>query len=272
MLKKFLKNKLSRKSKKKLRDFYNDLRATLHVDDLSTLGAIYGTDKIAPHEYTTHYNTHFRPFKRKRTNLLEIGVGGYSNPKAGGESLRMWKKYFPYGKINAIDIYDKSYHQENRIKIFEGSQVDKPFLDKVLNEVGELDIIIDDGSHINEHIIESFKYLFPKLKSGGIYVVEDIQTSYWDDGRHGGDSKDFNNPKTAMCFFRRLVDGLNFKEFVIPGYKPTYYDKNILSMHFYHNMVFIYKGENKGESNRVVNNEYIVTPNEKKQMLKEGSI
>lgn len=270
MLKKYLKEKLSRKSIKKLRNLYNDIRAFGSGSDLNKLGIIYGTDKVSPHEYTIHYNTHFQSFRRKRINLLEIGVGGYSNPRAGGQSLRMWKRYFSNGRINSIDIYDKSELQENRIKIFQGSQVDNKFLEDVLSKIGTPDIIIDDGSHINEHIIESFKYLFPKLKNNGLYVVEDIQTSYWDDGQHGGDSKDFNNPNTAMSFFRGLVDGLNYKEFVIPGYKPTYFDKHIISMHFYHNMVFIYKGENKGISNRVVNNEYIVTPNEKKRMMSEG--
>ena len=57
----------------------------------------------------------------------------------------------------------------------------------------ELDIIIDDGSHINEHVIRTFQYLFPKLKPGGIYVVEDTQTSYRQD--YGGDDKNLNNDK-----------------------------------------------------------------------------
>jgi hypothetical protein len=67
-----------------------------------------------------------------------------------------------------MDIYDKSPQEESRIKIFKGSQVDYPFLDSALAEMGDLDIIIDDGSHINEHVINTFKYLFPKLKSGGM--------------------------------------------------------------------------------------------------------
>jgi len=125
--------------------------------------------------------THLNKFKYKRINLLEIGVGGYEDPYSGGESLRMWKKFFPFGKIFSLDIYDKSSLQENRIQIFKGSQVDKDFLEKVTAEIGEINVIIDDGSHINKHVIETFKLLFPKLKDGGIYVIEDMQTSYWKD-------------------------------------------------------------------------------------------
>lgn len=233
--------------------------------DLSRLGRIYKTDKFDPHNYLRHYQVHFERFRRRKIVFLEIGVGGYSNPRSGGESLRMWKRYFPNAKIYSIDIHDKSFHEERRIKIFKGSQVDDLFLDKVLKEIGKPDLIVDDGSHINEHIISSFNYLFPHLKDGGIYAVEDLQTSYWDDGSHGGDSYDMNNLSTAMGYFKSVVNGLNYSEFVRPGYEPSYLDKKVVSMHFYHNLCFIYKGDNDKLSNRVVNNEYIITPSEMKE-------
>jgi demethylmacrocin O-methyltransferase len=203
------------------------------------LAKLYGTDKSGIHSYTQHYKNHFEKLKNKKLKLLEIGVGGYDNPDAGGNSLKMWKKYFKHGNIFSIDIYDKSRLQEKRIKIFKGSQIDKSFLSRVIAEMGEIDIIIDDGSHINEHVIESFKYLFPKLKDGGIYIIEDTQTSYWEE--YGGDSKNFQNSLTIMNFFKSLTDALNYKEFRISNYEASYYDKNISSIHFYHNMIFIYK-------------------------------
>jgi demethylmacrocin O-methyltransferase len=95
--------------------------------------------------------------------------------------------------------------------------------------------------------------LFPKLNDGGIYVIEDTQTSYWKD--FGGDSDDLNNPKTMMNFFKSLTDSLNNKEFIKSNYQQSYYDKKIISIHFYHNLIFIYKGNNDEESNRVVNNQ-----------------
>lgn len=258
MIKQFLKKNLSPKSFEKIRrsvfpilNSVNNIRSIGLSDDLDRLGEIYESDKTGRHFYTQHYQLHFNRFRNSEIKLLEIGVGGYENPKLGGNSLRMWKKYFPLGKIYSIDIYDKSSLQENRIKIFKGSQIDKDFLESVTQETGGLDIIIDDGSHINEHVIETFRLLFPKLNDGGIYVVEDTQTSYWP-YYYGGDSYNFEKPDTIMNYFKKLTDCLNYKEFRNPSYQPTYYDMNIISIHFYHNLIFIYKGKNEEESSSII--------------------
>ena len=215
--------------------------------DLNLLAMVFATDKNGGHNYTQHYKKHFKKYRFKRIKLFEIGVGGYDDPHEGGASLRMWKKYFPFGKIFSLDIFDKSALQEKRIKIYQGSQVNSEILSKITKENGEFDLIIDDGSHQNEHIIKSFQLLFPKLKDGGIYVIEDIQTSYWKE--MGGDSNNLNNPATAMNFCKQLTDCLNFMEFEIKDYQPSFYDLHIIEIHFYHNIVFIYKGKNMEESN-----------------------
>jgi len=253
-IKNFVKKRLTVEQWQKLRKIIINLLALFKSGNLTLLAKLYGTDKTGVHWYTPHYMNHLRKFKNKNIKLLEIGVGGYKNPNAGGKSLRMWKKYFPFGTIYSIDIYDKSALQEKRIKIYQGSQVDKEFLEKISDEIGRgndevFNIIIDDGSHINEHIIETFKILFPKLKDGGVYAIEDMQTSYWDD--YGGDSKNLNNPKTAMNFFKSLTDCLNFQEIPDKNYKETYFDKKIVSIHFYHNLIFIHKGNNDEKSKRV---------------------
>lgn len=221
---------------------------------LDSLAIKYETDKYNGHWYTPHYDFHFKKLRNKKINLVEIGVGGYDSPQEGGNSLRMWKEYFKKGMIYGIDIHEKTGLEQDRIKIFKGSQTDKQFLEEVCQQIGPIDIIIDDGSHINGHVIASFKILFPLLKTGGIYVIEDLQTSYWPYEGFGGDSENLNNPRTSMSFLKSLTDGLNFKEFIRPGYKPSYFDMNIISMQFYHNMVFIYKGLNKEESNFILNN------------------
>jgi hypothetical protein len=240
--KNFLKRNLTDLQLKTVKKYVSFIRSFGHGNDLTKLAKIYKTDKWGDHSYTPYYMTHFSKFKYKRISLLEIGVGGDEDPKLGGASLRMWKRYFHFGNIYGIDIYDKSFHEENRIKIFKGSQIDKAFLIDVAEKIPEPDIIIDDGSHINKHVIETFKILFPVLKQGGIYVIEDIQTSYWPD--YGGDSNNFENPDTIMNFFKKLTDCLNYKEFRNPGYQPTDFDKSIISIHFYHNLIFIYKGKN----------------------------
>ena len=252
--KKYLPEKNYSRVKRFIRRLLRPLSPLFYAHDLKNLALLHGSDKWGAHYYAQHYEKHFRHLREKRLNILEIGVGGYAEPAHGGASLRMWKYFFPKSRVYSIDIYDKSALQEKRIKIFKGSQADPSFLTDVYKEIGSLDIIIDDGSHINEHVITSFKILFPLLNRGGIYVIEDTQTSYWP--QMGGDSENLNKPGTIMTFLKGLTDGLNHKEFIRPGYTPTYFDENIVSVHFYHNMVFIYKGRNDEESNIVKNNTF----------------
>ena len=227
------------------------LRAFLYRRDLSRLATLFRTDKQGRHYYTQHYQRHFKTLRREKLNILEIGIGGFENPKAGGASLRMWKAYFPKSHIFGIDIYDKTSHDEKRLKTFCGSQTDESFLKRIVEKIGTVDIIIDDGSHYNDHVITTFKILFPLLSPKGIYVVEDLQTSYWAefDGTNWGGSSDLTAPFTSMQFFKSLIDGLNHEEFILDKYTPTYFDQHIVAMHFYHNLIFIYKGlNNEGSS------------------------
>lgn len=226
----------------------------IYQNDLQKLALAFGTDKEGIHFYAKHYQQHFHGLRHKKMKVLEIGIGGYDCPKSGGNSLRMWAAYFYKSNVFGIDIYDKSCHNARRIKTFKGSQVDEKFIRNVMSEIGGCDIIIDDGSHNNDHVIKSFCILFPLMNKCGVYVVEDLQTSYWDEvaGTKWGGSSDLNASHTSVNFFKRLVDSLNYKEFVNENYEPTYFDKNIISIHFYHNLVFIYKGDNNEESNVIL--------------------
>lgn len=214
--------------------------------DLAELAARHHTDKWGRHWYARHYQAHFAPRREDPLTLLEIGVGGYEDPAQGGASLRMWKEYFPHARIFGIDLADKSGLEEDRIRILRGDQKDAAFLDRVVAETGPLDIVVDDGSHRNADVIASFEALFPRLKEGGIYAVEDLQTSYWP--TYGG-SLEADAPHTSMALFKRLADGLNHAEWIRPGYEPGFLDLNVASVHFYHNMVFVYRGRNDEESN-----------------------
>jgi hypothetical protein len=219
--------------------------------DLSKLFMMFGSDKEGAHFYAQHYQRHFMDLRNKKLNILEIGIGGYENPKEGGESLRAWKAYFPKSRVFGIDIYDKRHLEERRIKTYKGSQIDERFLNDVAAEIGRIDIIIDDGSHYNEHVIKTFNILFPLLSSNGIYVIEDLQTSYWSNifDQDWGGSSDLDAPYTSMNYLKSLIDGLNYEEFTLEQYRPSYYDRYIVSMHFYHNLAFIYKGINSEGSN-----------------------
>ena len=114
----------------------------------------------------------------------------------------------------------------------------------MLAKTGTPDIVVDDGSHQNAHVIATFRFLFPLLSENGYYVIEDTQTSYWPDG----DVTDRNNPKTSMGFFKSLVDGLNWEEFY-GDYEPTPFDLQIKSIAFYHNLIVVQKGDNREGSN-----------------------
>ncbi len=207
--------------------------------DLKMLATIYGTDKWNRHWYAQHYEELFHHIRRRRINLLEIGIGGDDNPRRGGRSLRMWRAYFPKGRIHGIDINDKRPHDRGRITTFCGSQADPKFLDSVVRQIGRIDVIVDDGSHINSHMIFTFQHLFPHLAAGGTYIVEDTQTSYWS-GFFEGNETDRNDPKTAIGYFKSLTDGLNWSEFK-NSYTPNYFDLNIESIAFYQNLIIVRK-------------------------------
>ena len=197
------------------------------------LAVKHGTGKL-DHGYMKQYERHFAPIRYKKQNILEIGV-------AKGCSVRMWQEYFPNSMIYAIDIANKKEYESNKIKIFQGSQNDPVFLNQVAKKIGKIDILIDDGSHINEHVITSFNILFPYLADNGLYVIEDLHTSYLP--KMGGNYKDLNQSTSSMSMLKSLVDGLNYE--YIPKRMIQKFDSDIVSVHFYSKIVFIYKGNNK---------------------------
>jgi cephalosporin hydroxylase len=144
---------------------------------LRELALAMRTDKEGAHAYAAPYERHIARLRHQPVTLLEIGIGGYSNQARGGASLRMWKAYFPAGTIIGLDIEDKSQFAEERITILQGDQGDRAFLRDLATRYGPFDIVIDDGSHRSEHVIASFEALFPHLRDGGVYVVEDLQAS-----------------------------------------------------------------------------------------------
>jgi hypothetical protein len=205
------------------------------------------TDKEGAHFYADAYERHFGHLRSRAITLLEIGIGGYADPERGGESLRMWKDFFPRARIIGIDIHPKTGIAEDRITILQGDQSDLAFLDDVAARYGPFDVVVDDGSHICAQVIASFERLFGHLTVDGIYAIEDLQTSYWE--RTYGGSSGADRPRTSMTFLHALADGLNHAEFDIPGYVPGAFDESVTSVTFYHNLAFIQRGDNRQPSN-----------------------
>ncbi len=164
----------------------------------------HNADKSYRHHYCDKYEKFIGNMRFDQINVLEIGI-------LRGESLRTWKEYFPNATIHGIDIDPGclQYHEE-RITTTLGSQNDEIFLRKIENDLGPFRLIIDDGSHVWGDIIKSFEILFPLLSPGGIYVVEDLHTSYNFD--FCGDAK-----ITSISYLKSLIDNVN--SFGMYGYK-----------------------------------------------------
>ena len=151
------------------------------------------------HHYIPLYDKYFSRYRGTKVRMLEIGV-------SKGGSLSMWRKYFGEDAIIfGIDIDPVCITlngQDGQVRI--GSQDDKQFLSGVIEEMGGVDIVLDDGSHLMRHIKSSLEILFPLLSEGGVYFVEDLHTCYWRSwgGGHG----------SRASFFRvvsQLVDDMH---------------------------------------------------------------
>lgn len=129
---------------------------------LDELAIQHGTDKSTQyHGYSLIYDAIFSCMRSEPVSLLEIGV-------YGGASLRMWRDYFPRGQITGIDImHECGQHRGDRIRVEIADQ-------RTYTTDETHDIIIDDGSHDPDHFLESFRRLWPSVRPGGYYCIEDL--------------------------------------------------------------------------------------------------
>jgi SAM-dependent methyltransferase len=119
--------------------------------------------------YFEIYHKHFVQFRGRSVRVLEIGI--YS-----GGSLSMWKDYFgPHCQVYGVDIEPacKAYECDS-VKVFIGDQADRNFWKRFKQEVGAVDIVIDDGGHLPEQQIATFEELLPHIRPGGVYLCEDL--------------------------------------------------------------------------------------------------
>jgi Flp pilus assembly protein TadD len=209
-------------------------------DPLSRIAAATTTDKWWLHNYTPIYESHFRRIRDSVTCLLELGIGGQENPAVGGHSLRMWKQYFPNATIIGVDIHDKSEHAEDRIKILRGSQSDPAFVQQVIADYGPFDIVIDDGSHFSPDVVASLELLWPAVRQGGFYVVEDIQCAY---NPEFAKTSDLDAPDLSVNVIARLIRALNAEAFegAVPGVTAAFAD-GPRAIHAYQNIILLEKG------------------------------
>ena len=180
----------------------------------------YSTNKITGHGYHRFYDIFLQPMKNHKFHLLELGVN-----KLG--SLLMWTSYFKNAKIFGFDkgkeldlTFIKPEIKKN-IKLIRGDHSKIEDLKNLVKITGKCKLIIDDGSHVPEHQLLNFNYLFKHcLKPGGVYIIEDIETSYWTNGhlynyeiRAG-----YKKKNNVVQIFKDICDIVNYP-FLLPKNK-----------------------------------------------------
>jgi len=186
------------------------------------------------HHYFEIYEHHLSRFRGTSATIVEIGV--YQ-----GGSLQMWREYFgPDVRLVGVDVNPEcSQFADSKTEIIIGDQGDRAFLGRLREQLGAVDVVIDDGGHFMEQQIISFEELFPAVKDGGVYLCEDLHTSYWP--AYGGGTR---RPGTFIEFSKELIDVMN------PWYQSGTHNVStdvpvltpaLKSMHFYPSMLVIEK-------------------------------
>lgn len=202
------------------------------IKSLDQLALIHNCDKSSGHhDYCRIYEKYLEEHRNSPINFLEIGYGGYTSPNQGGESARMWLEYFTKASINIVELH-KKINVPERINLLYGSQ-DHPDTFESLNN---LDLVIDDGSHVSRLTISSFEIVWPKLNTGGLYIIEDLHSSYTFPYYLDANPNP-NEGRTIMNYLKRLADEVN-ADFLDEKYK---FGLGIEYIHFYKDLVIIKK-------------------------------
>jgi len=191
--------------------------------------------------YFEIYDRHFSQFRNKPLSLIEFGV-------SHGGSLQMWKHYFgPQATIYGVDIDPRCEHLgEENITIIMGDQEDRASLRGIKNSLPKFDIIIDDGGHSMTQQIYTFEEMYEHLNEGGIYLCEDMHTSYMH-GYNGG----CRTPGTFVEYTKKLIDQLNAWYSQQNDFVVDEFTRNTFAMHYYDSILVIEKRAIKRPDNRM---------------------
>ena len=203
---------------------------------LQMIGKKYLTDKSSvTHSFNGKsfldvYESYFKDMRDEKIKLLEIGI-------LNGNSLRTWRDYFLNGTIVGLDIDPNTMVFEDRIYTYQGSQSDENMTKLLKENYQSFDIILDDGSHINDLTLKSFELYFPLLKSGGYYVIEDTHCTYesahksWPGMIYNEESVNYDNSRNVFSsFIEKILFMLDHKQgeiFHVNFYSETVIIKKI---------------------------------------------
>jgi len=204
---------------------------------LQQIGLGYGTDKSRnAHKGITFlekYEKYFSGRIGEKLNILEMGV-------LNGGSVKTWKDYFLFSNIIGIDIDPRcKQFESDRLEIFIGSQDSIEIRDKIKNKYNSLDIILDDGAHINELMFNSFDLYWPLLNNNGIYIIEDYSLGWGDMTEHAKNwpGMSYNDPKVELNNTKISLD-----EFILRNIKELYNENgSIYDIHFSHGSIIFTK-------------------------------
>lgn len=171
--------------------------------DLDALAIDAGTDKSSKrHDYMRFYEHLLTPYRDKEFTMLELGVG---IPSRKAPSLRTWKTFFPKAQIVGVDIRKVSKNfEEDRIHVEIGDASRPRFLRRVFKTY-QPSIILDDASHFWSHQIIGFQTMFPMLPPGGVYIIEDVHTSFRSDE---AESEYADHEESFWSYFNRLQSAM----------------------------------------------------------------
>lgn len=181
--------------------------------------------------YFEVYERHFGRYRGTDVHVVEIGV-------AHGGSLRMWKSYFgPKAHIYGMDVEPNAKAlEEPQIEIFVGDQGDAEYLESVVAALPRIDILIDDGGHTMRQQEVTFETLFSHVGPDGVYLCEDMHTSYW--GEFGGG---YRREGTFIELSKGLIDRINAWHSRSPNLVVSDFTRTAHSLHFYDSVLVIEK-------------------------------
>jgi hypothetical protein len=191
---------------------------------------LHSADKRSDHFFI--YDRYLSTFINKTVTLIEI------NAKTDGLA-KMWRRYFgPLARIINLEAVERSsVATEDSIYLRFGSLNSAQFLKAVIDEFGVPDIIIDNGCRLPSDIVLTFETLYPRLSRNGVYLVDNVFTSYWQE--FGGSVRTGQN---FIDYVKELGDELH-ADSTRGRIPPTAFSVNTLAIHIYNGMVVIERGE-----------------------------
>jgi hypothetical protein len=181
--------------------------------------------------YFEIYDRHFSRFRGTDVHIVEFGV-------SQGGSLQMWKEYFgPNCKIFGVDINPHCKKiEEEQIQIYIGDQEDRKFLKSLAKNIPKIDILIDDGGHTMKQQINTFEELFTHIDKNGVYLCEDLLTSYRSEWGGG-----YRKRGTFIEYSKQFIDCINAWHSKTMRLSVTEFTRSVHSLHYYDSILVIEK-------------------------------